>query len=205
MREKDLMKGVDGILFINLANRQDRFHEFQYETKRIGIEAERFPAVPHRYGTLGCLKSHLGALKLAQKRGWRNVLIFEDDFQWIVSKEVFHSQMEQLFTSSEDYDVVMLGYNLKRSKEHSELLLKVEEAQTASGYLVHSRFYKKLIDLYEQTVPMLETTLLFSIYACDQVWKKLQSQAKWYAFRQRIGVQRPGYSDNTQKFEDYGC
>jgi glycosyl transferase family 25 len=199
------MNALGGIVYINLDARSDRRKEFEEESARLGFQAERFPAIRHRHGLVGCLKSHLAVLKLARKKGWNTVLIFEDDFIATVSKEEFHDQIEKLFQCGEDFDVVMLAYNLKRSSPHSDLLLRVQEAQTASAYIVHKQFYSKIIDLYEKALPLLQDTLLFCSYANDQVWKKLQPQAKWFAFRQRFGKQRAGFSDNTGKVEDYGC
>jgi glycosyl transferase family 25 len=199
------MNSLGGIVYINLDTRQDRRKEFEEESARLGFHAERFSAIRHRHGLLGCLKSHLAVLKLAQKRGWNTVLIFEDDFIATVSKEVFHQAIADLFQSGEDFDVVMLAYNLKKSSPHSDLLLRVQEAQTASAYIVHKQFYRTIIELYERNLPILQSTLLFDIYANDQVWKTLQPRAKWFAFRQRLGKQRAGFSDNTGRIEDYGC
>ena len=120
-----------------------------------------------------------------------------------VSKEVFHAQMEALLASKEPFDVVMLSYNLKKSVDHSPLLLKVLDAQTASGYLVSASAYTMLIELYERTLPDLERFKLGDLYANDQVWKKLQPSSRWYAFRTRLGIQRPGFSDTTNRKEDY--
>lgn len=199
------MNALGGIVYINLDMRKDRRKEFEEESSRLGFQAERFSAIPHRHGLLGCLKSHLAVLKLAQKRGWETVLIFEDDFIATVPKEEFHGAIADLFRSGEEFDVVMLAYNLKRSTPHSDLLLRVQEAQTASAYIVHTQFYKTLITLYERTLPLLQSTLLFDVYANDQAWKTLQPRAKWFAFLPRLGKQRAGFSDTTGRVEEYGC
>jgi hypothetical protein len=81
----------------------------------------------------------------------------------------------------------MLGYNLKRYKDFNPLLYKVLEAQTASAYIIHKRFYKTMIDLYKKTLPQLEEYKLYDIHANDQVWKPLQLTSAWYAFQTRIG------------------
>lgn len=209
------MNALSGIIYINLDSRIDRKKEFEKESMRLGFRAERFSAIYHRHGLIGCLKSHLAVLKLAQKRKWETVLVLEDDFEAIVStddrqervisKEEFHEAIAELFRSGEQFDVVMLSYNLKKYKDHSDLLLRVQEAQTASAYIVHHSFYKQLIGLYERTLPLLQDTLLWDIYANDQAWKVLQPKSKWFAFRKRLGRQRAGFSDNTGKIEDYGC
>ncbi len=99
----------------------------------------------------------------------------------------------------------MLSYNLKKSQPFHGLLWKVIDAQTASGYIVHKRFYDKLIQLYERTLPKLEQTELWDTFANDQIWKTLQPKSAWYAFKTRIGKQRESFSDNTGRMENYGC
>ena len=71
---------IDGVFFINLDRRVDRLAEISEELSLMGIEGERFSAVDRSPGILGCGLSHLSVLKLARERGYRNVLIFEDDF-----------------------------------------------------------------------------------------------------------------------------
>jgi hypothetical protein len=79
------------------------------------------------------------------------------------------------------------------------------EAQTASAYLVHSRMYERLINLYEYAMPQLEQTGHHWIYANDQIWKSLQQTSEWFATKVRVGIQRPSYSDTGEKFTENGC
>jgi hypothetical protein len=81
----------------------------------------------------------------------------------------------------------------------------VRYAQTASGYIVHSRYYDTLIQLYEWAIPLLEQTGQHWVYANDVVWKELQTRDKWYCFSQRIGRQLDGFSDNAGRFIQYDC
>jgi hypothetical protein len=194
---------VGGAFYINLDHRTDRREEFEGEMRRVGLSCERFGATKRQPGIVGCGYSHLAVLKEARARSYESVLIFEDDFQFIVEPDVFWTIMESLKGVS--YDVIMLGYNLQHSEEHSDILLRVTEAQTASAYLVHSRMYDRLIALYEYAMPQLEITGHHWIYANDQVWKSLQQISEWFATRTRIGIQRPSYSDTGEKFTENGC
>ena len=195
---------IDGVFFINLDRRVDRLAEISEELSLMGIEGERFSAVDRSPGILGCGLSHLSVLKLARERGYRNVLIFEDDFTFLVSKEVFWRQIRMFFDTIVDYDVVMLSYNAEESMNHNELCFRVLSASTASGYIVNSRFFDALIRLYEEAMPLLESTGKHWIYANDQVWKRLQPDAKWYGFCLRLGKQRRSYSDNSLQVMDFG-
>jgi glycosyl transferase family 25 len=199
---------IDHIFYINLAHRQDRRVEIERELDAFELSYERFEAISTPgCGSIGCSYSHLGVLTLARERGYRNVLIFEDDFQFKVTKDEFENALIPLFTLPFKFDVCMLGYNLNRGEVSPEFpwLTRVYEAQTMSAYLVHNSMYDRLIELYEWSSPLMESTREHWNYACDQAWKRFQPNAQWYCFTRRMGIQRPSHSDNTDKFEDYHC
>lgn len=197
---------IDHIFYINLERRKDRRIEFEDEMKKMNLKAERFEAINCNPGIAGCGYSHLAVLKLAKERGYKNVLIFEDDFMFIIDKYSFENTLETFFEEIKEYDVCMLSYNIIKSENISDTscVTKVLEAQTASGYIVNSKFYDSLINLYEECIPILERTNMHWIYANDQCWKRLQSINLWYALKIRVGIQRPGFSDNSMSFQDYG-
>jgi hypothetical protein len=108
--------------------------------------------------------------------------------------------------ASDNEKIQMISYLVQRSEPTDyPFLSKVIEAQTASGYIIHSSFYDKMIELYEWAVPLLEKTNQHWNYANDQCWKKLQPNTKWYCFTNRCGKQRAGYSDNSERYNDYDC
>ena len=198
--------GVGGAFYINLDHRTDRRAEIEAELDRIGIPCERFPAIKHNSGIVGCGYSHLAVLKEARARGYESVLLFEDDFQFLVDKETFWSIMAGIEKDlSGSYDVVMLGYNMHHAGPHSENLMKVFDAQTTSAYIIHSRMYDILINLWEMATERLLHTGEHWVWALDQVWKRLQPSKEWYATKVRIGLQRPSFSDIGQKFVDNHC
>jgi glycosyl transferase family 25 len=199
---------IDHIFYINLAHRHDRRCEIERELDHFGLQYERFEAISTPgCGSIGCSYSHLGVLKLARERGYKNVLIFEDDFQFIITPSEFETGLSQLFDRTPPFDICMLGYNLIRGEIVPEypVLTRVHEAQTMSGYIVADSMYDKLIELYEWSSPLMSSTREHWNYACDQAWKRFQPGAEWYCFTQRMGIQRPSYSDNTDNFEDYKC
>jgi hypothetical protein len=148
----------------------------------------------------------LAVLELAKKNGYKNILIFEDDFEFLVSKEDLDLELRSVLGFQLQYDVLMLGYNMKKSAPLAshKTIFKVLEGQTASAYIVHESFYDTLIKCYRDALPLLKSTKLWDIYANDQIWKKLQPDARWYAFTTRMGKQRESYSDTTRRVENYG-
>ena len=197
------------VYYINLDKRPDRLREICAELEKMDIRGVRFPAIEHASGIVGCGYSHLAVLKLARERKLKNVLILEDDFEFLVSKDEFYAILQDFFNSGIPYDVLMLSYNIieaeamKNTKNPS--IQRIISAQTASGYIVNESMYDRLIALYETNIPLLEQTGKHWIYANDQIWKQLQGpNSEWLATTVRIGKQRASYSDNSRSFQDYG-
>lgn len=187
---------LGGVVYINLDRRTDRREQIEEVLGVLGLSGERFAAIATCPGIIGCGKSHLAVLKMARERGWRNVLIFEDDFEPLVPTEEFWSTVRAgLAEVGEDWDVLMLSYHLEAKEDAGEHLWKVHSGQTTSGYMVNARFYDTLIELYEWANPELERTGRHWEYAVDQVWKRLQPAARWFAFKQRLGRQRASMAD----------
>lgn len=209
------MENIDKIYYINLDHRIDRRteieHEFSSHFRGTILEhrIERFPAIKHTLGLLGCSISHLEVIKRAKANGAKYIIVFEDDFEFLVSKEIFAENINTLFKQVEnglDFKVIMLAYNAINRFEVREnaLLDSTTDVQTCAGYLVNGKYFDELIQCWEHGVHMYEETGHDWIYCCDQYWKNLQKE-KWYLFKTRIGKQRAGFSDCGKNFTDYNC
>jgi len=166
------------------------------QLEKYGLQAERFTAIDSPLGIYGCGMSHLAVLKLAKQRNYKNVLILEDDFEFLVSPD---------FNGLPDFDVCMLSYNLIQSQPLNSQFIRILDAHTASGYIVNSHYYDTLINLYETAMPLLLSTEQHWNYANDMVWKPLQLKDNWIGFYPRVGKQIPGYSDNSKEFRSFDC
>jgi GR25 family glycosyltransferase involved in LPS biosynthesis len=195
---------IDKIIYINLNKREDRREEIEKELQDYSLSFERFEAIEKNYG-LGSLMSHLEVLKIARERQYKNILIFEDDFQFIVSKEKVEEELSNLFDSNIDFDVCFLinGAFKIEDIENYSFIKRTTHSSTASAYIVKQHYYDTLIELYEENVPLLESTGLHWLYTNDKCWDKLQMKDKWYLFTNPFGKQRPGYSDNSQSYTNY--
>ena len=201
-------KWIDHIFYINLDKRVDRREHIESHLTKYNLfeKAERYVAIPTPHsGIIGCSGSHLNVLKIAKERNYKNVLILEDDFQFILSKEEIEEKIERFFTEKgETYDLCMLSSiiqkteNMSQDDPSADYLKKVLDGQTASGYFISHRFLPKLIELYEWSYPLLQETNHHWLYANDMVWKKLQPTNNWYYFSPQIGRQLDGYSDNKE-------
>jgi GR25 family glycosyltransferase involved in LPS biosynthesis len=207
---------IDKIYYINLDYRTDRNEQFSQQIAthfKDGIlesRIERFPAIKHNHGLLGCSMSHLEVIKKAKADGARYVLVFEDDFEFIVSRETFENNLTKLFeqvtNNGIDFKVVMLAYNTNNRAEiaNNDILDSSTDVQTCAGYLVNSAYYDELIQCWEEGVRLYQETWRDWIYCCDQYWKKLQKE-KWFIFKTRIGKQCAGFSDCGKCFVNYNC
>ena len=199
-----MSENIEKIIYINLQRRSDRREEIEEELEKMNLteKSERFNAIPHTLGTIGCGQSHLAVLKLAKERNYKNILILEDDFTFLVSKTVLEDQLTQFFDSKIPYDVCMISHNVLQSEElpNNTLLARILEGQTASGYIVAQHYYDTLIKLLEWANPILEQTGQHWIYAVDQVWKPLQKTDIYYYFKLRLGKQRDSWSDIGKSF-----
>jgi glycosyl transferase family 25 len=198
------MDKISKIIYINLERRQDRREQIEQELAAIGLSGERFNAINHTSGIVGCGFSHLAVLKQAEENQWENLLILEDDFQFLVPKETLNQQLQAFWDLNIPWDVIMLSYNLSTSTPYNDLIGRVTDAQTASGYLVNRHFYPKLINTLSQAIPLLESTGNHWEYANDQCWKQLQPISQWFYFTTRLGKQRGSFSDNSNQYMDYG-
>ncbi len=114
----------DKIYWINSRNRTDRFKNMKKRLTDLGINAERFEAVlggrinrkeysfgkmfkELNHGELGCFLSHVNIWKEAKEKGYKRILILEDDalFCHDFHKE-FNSHWEQ---TPENWELLFLG------------------------------------------------------------------------------------------------
>lgn len=188
-------------LYINLDDRKDRKDQIEKELNEKNIKYERFSAVKNENGALGCSKSHLNVIKLAKERNYDQVIIFEDDFEFIVNKDEYNEEMNKL--NNVNFDVCLLSYNTQNFyPSEYDFLYKIKDALTCSGYIVNSHYYDRLISCWEESVEMFEKTGDIK-YTSDLSWLKLQENDNWVCFKKRLGKQRASYS-NIQKHQvDY--
>lgn len=171
--------GVDGILVINLDSSPLRYERFMAEVGKFLPEEKlvRISAVPGRSllsygqepwftentgeravfwgGTAGCVLSHRNAIAYARNKGWRNVLIFEDDVSFEPSEDGFAAVGAALATLRGPY-MFYLGYNrpapfgVECFVRGGASVWRTDGVITAHSYIVSAELYDPLLKAFPQ-------------------------------------------------------
>jgi hypothetical protein len=199
---------IDKILYINLDSRKDRRIEIEEQFVKADIPKEKIERISGVYNTrggLGCTASHIKCLKQAIMNEWNNVLILEDDFNFIDNIELVKNSIKTIIDFYNDWDVIFFSGNVYRTYPFNEMFSKAINVQCGSGYLVNSSYYSRLLNNLEEGYKLFSANNIPSLYALDIYWKRLQPIDKWYVFNTKLGYQRNSYSDIEKRVVDYRC
>jgi len=104
----------DGIICITLADAKDRHEHMRHIIEQTQIPVEFYYAKRHPLGgRVGCFDSHVAVTKLAYERGYKNVLILEDDLLPTASYDprIIAKAMEVTQPDKDpDWEMIQFGY-----------------------------------------------------------------------------------------------
>ena len=190
---------VDKFVYINLDHRQDRRDGMAkfFEEGQIPLEkVVRFPAIKRSHGALGCLESHTEVLRLAKKQGWKNIMILEDDMEWIDFKEGY-SRFEDMITLPDWNVILLVGWYYKYN------FPRIYYSNNAGAYLVAESYQDTLLKNREFSLNKLKCGIGFdwknSKYNADVFWCELMKKDVWYGLNPSICRQVDGFSDINNK------
>ena len=206
MNIKDIkdIKDLTNIFYINLESRLDRRLFFENQMKTVGFKAERFEAIKHNIGAIGCSLSHLHLLKYARHNNLDHILIMEDDIMFLNPK-IFINNLNECLLNHSDFDVLLIaGNNMGDYTRLDNYCVKISKCQTTTGYIVKKHYYDKLIENYEDGINKLLQNIKYRHnYTIDQYWNKLQLIDKWYLVTPLTVTQKPDYSDIEKRIINY--
>jgi GR25 family glycosyltransferase involved in LPS biosynthesis len=184
----EALRYFDKIYIINLDKRQDRLYKAITQFKELGIEnlVERFSAIcpPNGDGRLGCLLSHIEIIKMAKSLNLKNVLVLEDDVQFINTDSITEA-INQL--RNKNWGLFYFGYNShKPLQKVDKNLLKIERCYAAHAVAYNSSMFDYAIEEFNKD----------KIKIID-VWLSQSVQTKYECFGcyPITAIQNPGYSD----------
>jgi len=201
-----MSENIDKIIYINLKRREDRKTYIENQLNEMELQYERFDAIEYEpQGNVGCSLSHLAVLKLAKEKGYKNILILEDDFTFNVSKPEFENTLKKFFELDIElqYNVCMFFYSPEAEIHNTEypFINKITQSNYSVGYLVNINYYDELIQTIVESIPKLKETKEHWYYAIDVCWRHLQKKDNWYGFTPSIGNHNTNYgSDCTDGF-----
>lgn len=208
---------VDKIFIINLDHRQDRWSRCVEEMKKWRItNYERFSAIkpnikdlepklysnlvsPHRgkpryiCAAMGCKMSHYEIIKLSKARGYKQILILEDDVEFKDGwKDILEYAMGEL---PEEWHMLYLSGNHREKptdvgRRH---LKKVTNTLTTHSYILNHTIFDTLLN------QMMEISA-----EIDNVYTLVQSQLyKSFTVHPGITTQAVSHSDVLDRTTNY--
>ena len=197
------MKGY----YINLEKRTDRDEHIKTRilNRPFFQNIERFNAIQHQKGAVGCTLSHIECLKKLLEKQESYYMILEDDF-FIFSEENFTNFIEEFekIKDSNVWDIIILT---PRGKTHTKNICddfhRVVDNQTTTGYIIKHDFIQTLLPVFENSVKYLESGGNPDLWALDSCWKPLQESTQFWYFKKIYAGQLTGYSDIEKRPVNY--
>jgi GR25 family glycosyltransferase involved in LPS biosynthesis len=149
----------------------------------------------YRIGALGCLKSHYEIIKICKQRGYKNVLILEDDTKFVFPENIsleekLNSLSPQLNQIIDQYGLLYLVGNHKLNffRQVSNNLLMTRYTLTTGSYIVS----EKAMDLILENLNGYNREIdVFYV-------EKVQQQLPCFVLHPHIAGQTQSYSDIAQ-------
>jgi hypothetical protein len=192
----------DEIYCINLDERTDRWEHAQEEFRKAGIldRVIRFSAIRDADGRLGVIKSNLAIIKIAKEKKLKNVLIFEDDVQFIVDnpQDVLAKTIQQI--GNIKWHLFYLGANThqKLTKFKPNLIL------LKNAFAVHSMAYNELMyDIFINKYEKLKVISTFDDILDVFLARKIQEKYICLMTNPMMTTQMNSYSDIENRIVDY--
>jgi GR25 family glycosyltransferase involved in LPS biosynthesis len=204
----------DKIYCINLDRRTDRWEECQKIFKKLEIEVERFSAVDGKLLTLphgnvynaelaGSM-SHTEIIKMAKEKGYKNILILEDDIEFKPElNTLFEEYIKQVPT---DWDILFFGGNhVGGANIINTNVQRLFRSYAIHAYGVSKAAYDVIIHYMESKIEKVKTTpeKLNPSVAADYFMADLHRNLNVYGFRPHLAWQRTGYSDIQEAVMNY--
>jgi len=204
LKKKNGLNDVfDKIYCINLDKRTDRWEVASGQFERFNIDVERFSAIEHENGYMGCKLSHLNVIRDAQKNGYENIFIFEDD---VLLNGEFNGNVSKVLDELKgfDWELFYLGGNVSLSTEKNKIsnhLFRTNSVLTTHAYGINKSIFSKIISESENMAPISGYLRgdAIDVYYTHAVSKKLKS----IITMPMLCTQLDGYSDIEKRDMSY--
>jgi len=210
----------DKIFFINLEERKDRLVQILKEFEKMGIKNfERVEGIrptinflkennilysnlkywnrnnDYVIGSVGRKLSHYNVIKIAKERGYKKILILEDDIFFTHTKEETVKILKSL--SQEDSNMIYLGgndlSNLRIIETNCKYLRRVYDMYFTHAYIINSNIYDYVLENLQNYNSELDTFYV----------EKIQTHGKCYKTVPYLVDQKFGFSDILKENKNY--
>jgi glycosyl transferase family 25 len=182
---------IKKVVYINSAERTDRKKYTQELLNKYFQRSKihRFEAIKNKIRSIGSGLSHIGVLEMAIKEDWENVLIVEDDIEFIDDIDSSHTILETI--SKDKFDVIILGGSSAVSEFSSYKLI---QCYSSVAYLVNRHYYRTLLDNFKESNANLLRTMAEHLYTIHIGWNSLQLRDNWLIVKPDMCYQKASYS-----------
>jgi GR25 family glycosyltransferase involved in LPS biosynthesis len=195
----------DGIIYINLENREDRKKLFLEEIGKINLEESKLHKISGVYipknGHKGCIQSHILALRMAKMNDWNLICIMEDDMELTLSPDDFNNYINNIFKEIKErnvnWDVLLLSYHNEKfeNTEQYKYINKIINSTLGTCYIIKKEYLDKLLHLFEYCQKMMNydkwgNNNKHEPYSLDQKWNELMVKDNWICSKNKLIIQR---------------
>ena len=192
--------GPDHVYFINLAHRRDRLAHVLQQIETMGWSqiATRIDAVKHVLGKIGCLRSHIKAMRTFLASPHTTALVLEDDvlFNYPVRSR---EQIRMFFETHPvcDWDILLFSAWIKQKTNWRPYAWRVARATLCTAYVVTRPAAAHLIEVWSRSE--VGTPRLEDVEPCDISWNKVLGASRTFALRPLLASQIQSFSDILQR------
>lgn len=152
------------------------------------VERVPAPVVPdHR--AKGRARAHLAAIERAQALGLPDVVIVEDDFQFIAPRQAVNRKLTALLEGFPTWDAILLGNDTITAREATREaeVLRVRGTAMPHGYVVRAGLYDALAGGLAAAAEAMPDGEAEGEAMLGEVWARISASADVHAFRSPLG------------------
>ena len=197
---------IDGIVFINLPHRQDRYEHIIKTLEEAGAPKDKVIPLAAAYhpedGHVGCALSHLWAIEYAKAQHWHNVMILEDDASWTINPKIALDQIQTFFEHPpKQWDILLLSgkkIRYKTAPKSDQPMAWLQHATTSTSYILPEHYYDKMIHILKLTYQS-RSTWGGLVAPLDHRWMATMRQDHWAIMNPILIDSFKSYSDTKHR------
>lgn len=202
----------DKIYCINLDRRTDRWEKCINEFKKHNLNVERFSAkdgkeinLPYPHASeLGGTISHLNVIKLAKELNLKNVLILEDDVEFI--SDLNFKINDIMAQAPQEWDMIYFGGNhVGGYQQINSVFYKIFRSYAIQCYAVNSKCFDTIINYLTEKIDGLLSGSISSDpgAAADFFIADLHPKTNSYVIKPHLCWQKEDFSDIQETTVNY--